>query len=108
MGAMGGLLGRAGELRRLELVLDRGQSRCVDSFILEHRHAPSECRVAFAAWRGFDSPLREQPVAASCAGGGHRLIWTVQAESRVTALAQLPPWVAERTDVEQVSEVGLP
>jgi hypothetical protein len=80
----------------------------VPSFILEHRHTPADCKTAYAAWRGYDSPLRDRPANASCAGGGHRLIWTVQANSSAEALAQLPPWLAERTQVEAVSEVGLP
>jgi len=27
-------------------------------YILEHRHEPADCPVAFAAWKGFDSSLR--------------------------------------------------
>jgi len=34
--------------------------------------------------------------------------WIVQAADRVAALAQLPPYVAERTTVEEVREVPLP
>ena len=77
-------------------------------FILEHRHAAAECKTAYAAWRGYDSPLRQRPAHASCAHGGHRLLWTVQAADRAQALAQLPPWLAERTQVEPVNEVILP
>jgi hypothetical protein len=80
----------------------------VPSFILDHRHTAAECKTAYAAWRGYDSPLRDLPATASCATGGHRLLWTVQADSSVAALAQLPPWVAERTTIEPVSMVALP
>ena len=34
-------------------------------FVLVHHHEPDECRFAFAAWKGFDSPLRHQPAVAS-------------------------------------------
>jgi hypothetical protein len=77
-------------------------------FMLSHNHTPEECRVAFAAWRGFDSPLRHHPTLSSCSGGGHSLWWTVDAESAGAALAQLPPYVAERTNVSEVREVPIP
>jgi hypothetical protein len=80
----------------------------VSSFVLEHRHTAAECKTAYAAWRGSDSPLRHLPASASCASGGHRLLWTVQADSSAEALAQLPPWLAERTQVELVNQVALP
>jgi hypothetical protein len=38
-------------------------------FLLEHRHEAAECAVVFAAWKGFDSPLRRQPVLCSCRSG---------------------------------------
>jgi hypothetical protein len=77
-------------------------------FMLAHRHEPTECRVAFAAWRGFDSPLRHEKTLASCANGGHSLWWTVEASSESDALSQLPDYVAERTEVSEVSQVPLP
>lgn len=77
-------------------------------YMLAHRHEPAECRVAFAAWHGYDSPLRRQPALASCAEGGHSLWWTVDAESAAAALAQLPPYVSERTQASQVTEVPIP
>jgi hypothetical protein len=80
----------------------------VPSFILDHRHTAADCKTAYAAWRGYDSPLRDLPATASCASGGHRLLWTVEADSGIEALAQLPPWVAERTTIEPVSTVVLP
>jgi hypothetical protein len=80
----------------------------VRRYVLEHRHAPEECRTTYAAWSGFDSPLRRNGALASCASGGHRLFWTVQAEDGESALSQLPPFVAERTEVSEVREVTIP
>jgi hypothetical protein len=82
-------------------------------FMLAHNHDPGECRVAFAAWRGFDSPLRHVATSGSCAtsteaAGTHRIWWAVDAPDEDAALAQLPPWVAERTAVDRVSEVEIP
>ena len=48
-------------------------------FLLHHHHAPAECAAAFAAWRGFDSPLRRHPAASTCLEGGHALWWRVEA-----------------------------
>jgi hypothetical protein len=80
----------------------------VPTYQLTHQHAPEECRVAFAAWRGFDSPLRRRRTLASCADGGHQIWWTVEADDPAAALAQLPPYVAERTQLAAVSEVPIP
>ena len=82
-------------------------------FMLVHSHRAGECRVAFAAWRGFDSPLRHNVTAASCAAspedaGAHRIWWEVDAPDAHAALANLPPWVAERTTAERVSDVAIP
>jgi hypothetical protein len=82
-------------------------------FMLVHSHRPDECRVAFAAWRGFDSPLRHTVTAASCAssfedGGMHRIWWAVDAPDEDAALAHLPPWVADRAVAERVSDVAIP
>ena len=77
-------------------------------FVLSHRHEPGECRSAFAAWKGFDSPLRGRPTIVSCFGGGHRAWWQVEASDPEGALAQLPPFVAERTVAEPVREVHVP
>ena len=76
--------------------------------MLTHSHKPEECSVAYAAWRGFDSPLRHQPTLASCEEGGHSLWWTVEAASAADALAQLPPYLAERTQTSQVRKVPIP
>jgi hypothetical protein len=76
--------------------------------MLAHRHSPDECGAAYAAWRGFESPLRHQPTLASCEQGGHALWWTVDAPSADEALAQLPDYVAQRTEASPVSEVSIP
>jgi hypothetical protein len=80
----------------------------VRTFVLTHRHRPEECRIAIAAWRAFDSPLRGGCPLGSCISGGHGVWWTVRAVSGAAALAQLPPYVAERTTAEEVREVPLP
>ena len=77
-------------------------------FVLSHSHEPDECGPAFAAWKGFDSPLRHRTTTASCVGGGHHAWWRVEAADEEAALAQLPPFVAQRTEVEAVREVRLP
>ncbi len=77
-------------------------------FILFHRHDPGECGTAFAAWRGVESPLRHKSTLGSCANGGHTLWWTVEALDRLSALALLPDYLAERTEVVEVSEVPIP
>jgi hypothetical protein len=80
----------------------------VAQFLLCHRHEPAECRFAYAAWKGVDSPLRHRPATSSCAKGGHMVWWTVEAHDPAGALAQLPDFVALRTDVVEVSEVPIP
>jgi hypothetical protein len=83
-------------------------------FVLSHRHAATDCGVAFAAWKGFDSPLRHTSAVASCPihpladEAEHLLIWTVEAENEAHALALLPPWLAERADARRVGEVAIP
>jgi hypothetical protein len=77
-------------------------------YVLSHGHSADECRAAYAAWNGFDSPLRHGRTLASCASGGHRIFWTVEADDERDALAQLPPYVAERTEINEVREVPIP
>ncbi len=89
----------------------------VRTFMLIHRHRPADCRVAWAAWRTFDSPLRGQIAQSTCGRSRpshsdghanseelHELWCTVQAEDALSALAQLPPFVAARSDAREVSE----
>lgn len=80
----------------------------VPTFVLAHTHAREECRIVFAAWRGVDSPLRHRSTLSSCIDGGHELWWTVEAADEAAALAQLPPYVADRTRVSEVTEVPIP
>ncbi len=49
----------------------------MSSFILHHRHQPEECPSAYAAWKGFESPLRGQQAPSSCRLGGHEIWWEV-------------------------------
>jgi hypothetical protein len=77
-------------------------------FLLHHQHRPAECAAAFAAWQGFDSPLRRHRAASTCLEGGHGLWWRVEALDRQAALALLPPYVSGRTHVIAVREVRIP
>jgi hypothetical protein len=77
-------------------------------FLLSHRHRPRECRFAFAAWHGFPSPLRRTSTVGTCHAGGHELWWEVEADDAAGALAQLPPYLAERTQVAELREVEIP
>jgi hypothetical protein len=77
-------------------------------FLLHHRHQPAECAAAFAAWTGFDSPLRHRAAASTCLAGGHALWWRVEAGDRGAALALLPRYLAERTAVTEVRDIQIP
>ena len=77
-------------------------------FLLHHQHEPPECPAAFAAWTGFDSPLRRRPAASTCLTGGHALWWRVEAVDRRSALALLPRFLSERTTPIEIREVRIP
>jgi len=77
-------------------------------FLLQHRHAPRECGVVFASFKGHPSPLRHRTTLASCRSGGHAIWWIVEAEDEEDALRLLPPYVARRTSVTGVTEVEIP
>ena len=77
-------------------------------YILHHKHESSECGVAFAAFKGHQSPLRHRATLASCRSGGHAIWWTVDAATEAEAVAQLPFYVAERTTAAEVTEVRIP
>jgi hypothetical protein len=77
-------------------------------YLLQHRHEAQECGVAFASFKGHESPLRHEATIGSCRSGGHELWWTVEAASEAEALALLPHFVAERTTATRVSELGIP
>jgi hypothetical protein len=77
-------------------------------FVLHHQHEAHECAAAFAAWQGYDSPLRHGRVPSTCLAGGHELWWNVSAANREAALRLLPRFVAERTTPIVVREVSIP
>ncbi len=77
-------------------------------FLLHHRHRPDECGVAFAAWQGFDSPLRHRVVPSTCLAGGHAIWWRVEAPDLAAALSLVPPYVAARTEPIEVRDVEIP
>ena len=42
--------------------------------LLHHQQARGVGAAAFAAWTGFESPLRGRPAASTCLSGGHALL----------------------------------
>jgi hypothetical protein len=77
-------------------------------YLLHHEHAAAECRAAFAAWTGFDSPLRHQLAASTCLAGGHALWWRVAAADATAALELLPVYVRGRTRATPIRDVEIP
>jgi hypothetical protein len=77
-------------------------------FLLEHCHTAAECGTVFAAFNGYDSPLRHRSTSASCYYGGHRIWWEVDAATEDEALARLPRYVAERTAATRVRAIQIP
>jgi hypothetical protein len=77
-------------------------------FLLHHQHEAGECDTAFAAWHGFDSPLRHHLAPSTCLAGEHAIWWRVQARDVQAALALLPRYVADRTRAIAVREVEIP
>ena len=77
-------------------------------FLLHNHHEPDECATAFAAWRGFDSPLRHQWAPSTCLAGGHAIWWRVEAASIHDALTLVPAYVAARTEPIEVRDVEIP
>jgi hypothetical protein len=77
-------------------------------FMLQHHHEAAECEAVFAAFQGFESPLRNKPAPSTCLAGTHCLWWCAEAPSAEAALAQLPRFVAERTRATCVRDVGIP
>jgi hypothetical protein len=80
----------------------------MSTFLLCHRHTAAECRAAFAAWKGFDSPLRAKTALGTCRYGSHTLWWTVTAVDGPAALEMLPPYIAARTDAVEVTSIPIP
>ena len=77
-------------------------------FLLHHRHDPADCAAAFAAWKGFESPLRRTVTIGSCLTGGHELWWELDADDVETALGRLPRFLAERTSATHIVPVEIP
>jgi hypothetical protein len=77
-------------------------------FMLHHRHEPRECPAVFAAWSGFQSPLRREPAIGSCLFDDHQIWWRVEAANEEDALARLPWFVAARTTATRIAEVPIP
>jgi hypothetical protein len=77
-------------------------------FLLHHRHLPHECAASYAAWNGYESPLRHRATVSNCLGGGHAIWWRVEAADAGAALALLPRYVALRTQPIEVREVQIP
>ena len=77
-------------------------------FLVHHRHEPHQCGIAFAAFRGTESPLRHRAALASCLAGSHAIWWVVEAAGEDDALRQLPFFLAQRSTVTRVTEVVIP
>jgi len=77
-------------------------------YLLLHRHDATECGAAYAAWKGFVSPLRHALALSSCLEGGHAIWWNVEARDPRSALELLPRYLAERTSVVKIREVEIP
>jgi hypothetical protein len=80
----------------------------VPTFLVSHRHPAAECPWAFAAWHGFESPLRHRHALSSCLDGGHALFLVVEADDEPGALAQLPDYLSRRSEVLRVHPVPIP
>ena len=77
-------------------------------YLLHHRHDARDCPIAYAAWKGHESPLRHRTTLASCASGGHAIWWTVEAASVEAALGFLPTYLADRAEAVPVADVEIP
>jgi hypothetical protein len=77
-------------------------------YLLHHKHDPADCNVAFASFKGHQSPLRHRTTVASCLFGGHAIWWVVNAPSPERALELLPFFVAQRSTAVEVREIQIP
>ena len=77
-------------------------------YVLQHRHTADECAAAFAAWRSFQSPLRQRTAPCTCLADGHAIWWFVDAPDAQAALDLLPPFVRTRTEPVLVRDVLIP
>lgn len=83
-------------------------NRLMAPFRLVHRHDAEECPAAYAAWKGFDSPLRGHHATSSCRWGDHQIWWDLDAPSEDEAMGYLPRYVADRAVAFRVGEVDIP
>ena len=78
---------------------------CPTSSYITSTRPPSA--AVFAAWRGFDSPLRHRSTASTCLAGGHALWWRVEATDPAHALVCFRgSWPARRPI--EIREVQIP
>ena len=77
-------------------------------YIVHHHHEPHQCGIAFASFKGEDSTHRHRAAVSSCLTGGHDIWWLVEAGSAGEALAQLPHYIATRSNATTVTEVQIP
>jgi hypothetical protein len=80
----------------------------MQEFLLYHRHTPNDCAATFAAWNGFQSPLRGTSTCSTCSFGAHEIWWNVTAHDDREALATLPKYVAGRTVAIRVALIEMP
>ena len=64
----------------------RWEARRMPRYLVHHRHQPHECGIAFASFKGHESPLRHRATLASCPSGGHAIWWAVEATTEAAAL----------------------
>jgi hypothetical protein len=76
--------------------------------MLHHHHEPDECRVAYAAWKGYASPLRNRPALSSCRYGEHDIWWELDDLDVAEALPMLPPFVRARTTTVRATRIDIP
>ena len=77
-------------------------------YLVHHRHEPQQCGIAFAAFKGYPSPLRHRTALASCVDGDHGIWWAVAASGEDDARRQLPFFIAQHSTVTRVTEVLIP
>jgi hypothetical protein len=85
-----------------------GHAVLMPTYLIHHEHAASECAAAYAAWNGFESPLRNRRAASTCLLGGHAIWWRVRARDRAAAFRLLPRFIARRTTLVEIRDVEIP
>ena len=78
-------------------------------YLLHHRHAPDECGVVFASFKGHREPASPPADAGLVPLRRPRdLVDGRRRERRRKRSGLLPFYVAERTTITRVSEVQIP